>query len=268
MTTFPRIRVSANKRFLVTDSGNPFFWLGDTAWELFHRLTREEAAHYFDVRQAQRFTVVQAVALAEFDGLNTPNAYGERPLIDNDPTKPNEAYFAYVDELIEMAAGRGLYVGLLPTWGDKVNHQWGVGPIVFNPENARVYGEYLGERYRDQTNVIWILGGDRPAIFKDHDYRPIWRAMSAGIDAATAGVALMTYHPSGGPLSTSAWLQDEAWLDVHMMQSGHGSGRDAPVWERITHDYSLASPRPVLDGEPNYEDHPAKPWPEWDRIPG
>lgn len=113
MATLPRIQVSANKRFLVTEDGAPFFWLGDTAWELFHRLTRVEAAHFFDVRQAQRFTVIQAVVLAEFDGLNTPNVYGERPLVDNDPTRPNEAYFAYVDELIEMAAARDLYMGLV-----------------------------------------------------------------------------------------------------------------------------------------------------------
>lgn len=275
MATLPRIQLSANRRFLVTDAGDPFFWLGDTAWELFHRLTREEAAHFFAVRQAQRFTVIQAVVLAEFDGLNTPNVYGERPLIDNDPTHPNEAYFAYVDELVAMAAAHDLYVGLLPTWGDKVNHQWGVGPIVFNADNARVYGQFLGERYRDQTNIIWILGGDRPAIHEDHDYRPIWRAMAsgiasmaAGIDAAMDGVVLMTYHPSGGPLSTSAWLQDEAWLDIHMMQSGHGSGRDVPVWERVTRDYNLTPIRPVLDGEPNYEDHPVNPWPKWNPANG
>src|SRR5690349_10528904 len=76
-----RVRVSDNHRFLVTDDGAPFFWLGDTAWELFHRLTREEAAAYFANRQRNRFNVVQAVALAEFDGLGTPNAYGELPLI-------------------------------------------------------------------------------------------------------------------------------------------------------------------------------------------
>ena len=40
----PQLRVSENKRFLVTADGRPFFWLGDTAWELFHRLTREDGA--------------------------------------------------------------------------------------------------------------------------------------------------------------------------------------------------------------------------------
>src|ERR1041384_942395 len=107
----PRLKVSGNKRFLVTEQGDPFFWLGDTAWELFHRLTREEAAFYFAARQRQRFTVIQAVMLAEFDGLNTPNVYGEHPLHDNDPTRPNEAYFAYADDLIAMAADHDLYIG-------------------------------------------------------------------------------------------------------------------------------------------------------------
>src|SRR6266508_843887 len=160
----PRIRLSDDHRFLVTDQGQPFFWLGDTAWELFHRLNREDAEVYFTNRQQKRFTVIQAVALAEFDGLNTPNAYGERPLIGNDPTHPNEAYFAYVDELIRLAEARELYVGLLPTWGDKVCPIWGTGPVVFDEVNARVYGRFLGERYHNQTNVLWILGGDRPAV--------------------------------------------------------------------------------------------------------
>src|SRR5215204_3167989 len=85
-----QLKVSDNKRFLVTADGKPFFWLGDTAWELFHRLTREEAERYLRNRAAKRFTVVQAVALAEFDGLTAPNAYGHLPLRDNDPAKPVE----------------------------------------------------------------------------------------------------------------------------------------------------------------------------------
>ena len=264
----PRIRVSDNQRFLVTEDGQPFFWLGDTAWELFHRLKREEAEVYFAKRQAQRFTVIQAVALAEFDGLNTPNAYGDRPLIDNDPTRPNEAYFAYVDALVQLAQSHGLYIGLLPTWGDKVTPMWGVGPLIFDETNARIYGRFLGQRYRRQTNVLWILGGDRPVVHQTGDYRPIWRALAAGIDEGTDGDAFMTYHPTSGSESTSAWLHQEAWLDMNMMQSGHGNGHDVPVWEWIARDYALRPPKPTLDGEPNYEDHPVNPWPKWDPALG
>lgn len=267
MPALPRIETSPDGHFLVA-GGQPFFWLGDTAWELFHRLTRDEAAHYFSRRQQQRFTVIMAVALAEFDGLGTPNANGDLPLLDGDPARPNEAYFGFVDELIGMAAARGLYVGLLPTWGDKVTPMWGTGPAVFTPDTARGYGEWLGRRYRDQTNLIWVLGGDRPPVHGDADYRPVWRAMAEGIRAGTGGAALITYHPPGGNVSTSTWLQDEPWLDIHMIQSGHGSGHDVPVWQSIARDYALLPPRPTLDGEPNYEDHPVNPWPSWDPASG
>jgi len=39
---------------------------------------------------------------------------------------------------------------------------WGIGPVIFNTDNARIYGRFLGERYRSDPNIIWILGGDRP----------------------------------------------------------------------------------------------------------
>ncbi|MBE3068735.1 MAG: DUF4038 domain-containing protein, partial [Planctomycetes bacterium] len=40
------LKVSANRRFLVHADGTPFFYLADTAWELFHKLEREEADRY------------------------------------------------------------------------------------------------------------------------------------------------------------------------------------------------------------------------------
>lgn len=262
----PTIRVHPEGRFLQTSDGQPFFWLGDTAWELFHRLNLEQARLYLRNRQVKRFTVIQAVLLAEFEGLNTPNAYGEKPLIDNDPTRPNEAYFAFVDQVVDFAAGHELYMGLLPTWGDKVTPMWGVGPAVFTPENAQVYGRWLGERYGAKSNVLWILGGDRPAEHQGSDFRPIWRALAAGIREA-APQAFMTYHPMGG-FSSSLWLHAEPWLDMNMMQSGHGGGHDVPCWDMIAADYALQPAKPTLDGEPNYEDHPVNPWPTWDPANG
>ena len=119
-----RLKISQNRRFLMCDDGAPFFWLGDTAWELFHRTTIEEAEFYLENRRHKAFTVIQAVVLAELDGLNVPNSYGERPLIGNDPLKPNESYFQYVDRVIEFAGRKGMFVGLLPTWAIKLSF-WG-----------------------------------------------------------------------------------------------------------------------------------------------
>src|SRR6185436_8797998 len=79
--------VSSNHHYLLKE-GRPFFWLGDTGWELFHRLDREEADRYLKRRSEQGFTVIQAVVLAEMDGLHKPNVYGQTPLSDDDPGKP------------------------------------------------------------------------------------------------------------------------------------------------------------------------------------
>lgn len=77
-----------------------------------------------------------------------------------------------------------------------------------------------------------------------------------------------TYHPTGGNTSTSAWLHDEPWLDMHMVQSGHGSGHDTPIWQTIEADLALPNAKPTMDAEPNYEDHPVNPWPTWDPALG
>jgi hypothetical protein len=248
----PRLRVSENRRFLVTEDSRPFFWLGDTAWELFHRLTREDADRYLQQRAKLRFTVIQAVALAEFDGLGVPNAYGHTPLTGNDPTQPNEDYFAHVDWIVKRANALGLYVGFLPTWGDKWNRgKQGVGPEIFTPANAEQYGAWLGRRYKD-AGLVWIVGGDR-AIDTDAQ-REIVRAMARGLRAGDGGAHLITFHPPGAN-SSSTWFHDEEWLDFNMRQNGHSpefTGR----YDQTRVDYDRQPTKPVLDGEPIYEDHP------------
>ena len=247
----PRLRVSDNKRFLVTADGRPFFWLADTAWELFHRLTREEAERYLRKRAEQRFTLIQAVALAEFDGLTKPNAYGETPLRNDDPTQPNDAYFAHVDWIVARANALGLYVGLLPTWGDKWNKKWGTGPEIFTPANAEQYGEWLGRRYRD-AGIVWILGGDRPIETDVH--REIIRAMARGLRRGDGSAHLMTLHPPGGQ-GSSTWFHDDDWLDFNMRQNGHGT-KFTGRYEMTRADYDRTPIKPVVDGEPIYEGHP------------
>jgi hypothetical protein len=246
-----RLKVSDNHHFLVTEDGKPFFWLGDTAWELFHRLDRDDADRYLRNRAALRFTVIQAVALAEMDGLKVPNAYGELPLRNNDPTQPNEAYFAHVDWIVARANALGLYVGFLPTWGDKWNKKWGLGPEIFTAANAERYGEWLGRRYRD-AGLIWILGGDRP--IENDTHREVIRAMARGLRRGDGGAHLMTVHPTGGQSSSGAF-HEEDWLDFNMRQNGHVAeftGR----YELTRADYDRTPTKPVIDGEPIYEDHP------------
>lgn len=253
----PRLRVSDNGRYLVTEHGEPFFYLGDTAWELFHRTTREEADLYLRDRAAKGFTVIQAVVLAERDGLGTPNPYGHVPLVDNDPTRPllregpDNDYWDHVDWIVDRAAELGLFIGMLPTWGDKWNKKWGVGPEIFTPENAEIYGRWLGERYRTKP-IIWILGGDRNP--ENDRHLAIIRAMARGLRAGDGGTHLLTYHPQGGA-DSARWFHQDEWLSFNMFQSGHGQFHN-PNYRTTLRLRELRPIKPVLDGEPRYEDHP------------
>ena len=284
-----QIRISKDGHYLIQKDGRPFFWLGDTDWELFHRLTREEVIQFLDTRKEQGFNVIQAVALAEFEGLRKPNRYGDYPLIQFDPTRwaitpgnnpadSNEYdYWDHIDFVIAEAAKRNMYIGLLPTWGDKVTANWGDGPKIFDSVNAEIYSELIAKRYAKQWNIIWILGGDRPGVYTRKvdgkevatDDRPVWNAMASGIRKVLGSNVFITYHPSGGERTvTSEYFPQDSWLSMNAMQSGHGS-REAEVWNWVAKDYQLKPAKPTLDMEPCYEDHPVNPWDgKWTRQRG
>ncbi|GGD12750.1 hypothetical protein GCM10011342_21920 [Aquisalinus flavus] len=250
------LSVSEDGRYLVTPDGEPFFWLGDTAWELFHRLAYDEAIAYLDDRAARGFTVIQAVALAEHDGLKAKTPHGYLPLHGTDPARPlmidgpDNDYWDHVDRVVEAANDRGLIVALLPTWGDKWNLKWGLGPVVFTPENARVYGEWIGARYRGK-DVIWVLGGDRNPETDEH--LAITDAMAAGIEAAAGEDALITFHPQGGS-GSAQWFHDRPWLDFNMRQNGHNT--DYRHYTGTISDRARDPAKPLVEGEPLYEGIP------------
>ncbi len=111
---------------------------------------------------------------------------------------------------------------------------------------------WLGKRYKDTPNIIWVLGGDRAIATATH--LEIIRAMARGLRAGDGGAHLMTFHPPGGN-SSSTWFHDDEWLDFNMRQNGHAvefTGR----YDQTRVDYDRTPTKPVLDGEPVYEDHP------------
>jgi hypothetical protein len=247
------LRISDNKKYIVNQDNEPFFWLGCTAWEMIHRLKKEEIDLYLTDRASKGFSIIQTVVLAELDGLNTPNAYGDKPLIDNNPENINEKYFELVDYVINKANELGMYIALLPTWGDKFNLKWGVGPVIFTPENAEKYGEILAKRYVDKKNLVWVLGGDR---VPENNYQyNIVMAMAKGIKKIDT-VHLMTYHPTGGHKATDFFNVE--WLDFDMFQSGHD--RSVKEYKYVFESHKIKPLRPVIEGEPRYENSMEKFW--------
>jgi hypothetical protein len=256
-----RLRVSADAHFLETSNDRPFFWLGDTGWELFHRLSFEEIEVYLKDRYAKGFNVIQASIIAEHEGLKKPNRYGALPLTQNKPETPNNNYFALVDTVVRLAATRDMFMALVPAWGDKVTGK--PGSAIFNKENAYKYGKWLGNRYKNDENIIWMLGGDRAPKKDTNDWRPIWREMARGIQEGSDYKAFITYHSTvGEKSSTSQSLHKEPWLNMNTFRSGNTS-KDIPVWTYIERDFKLPSPKPTIDVEPNFEDYPVNPSPRW-----
>jgi hypothetical protein len=179
--------------------------------------------------------------------LDEPNANGDLPLQNNDPEKPNEAYFEHVDYIVDKAAYLGLMIGMLPTWG---SYWSSLNPdlVIFTAENAYSFGLFLGKRYRDKP-VIWILGGDHNIHIENE--RKIIESMAKGLSEGDGGSHLITFHPRG-PGFSSDYFHQADWLDFNMYQSSH-AGHDHDNGLFAEHDYTLEPAKPTLDGEPRYE---------------
>ncbi len=231
----------------------PFFLVMDTAWNLFHALSREDAKFYLNNRASRGFNVIAASVLSELDDFSEGNAEGQIPFISRGEGElvPNEKYFSFVDYVVALAREGGLFVALLPAWGDKWNKKWGTGPECFTRQNAERYAGFLAERYKTFDNVFWILGGDRP--IENERQRKIIDAFGKTLKKITPE-KLITYHPDSGHTSFD-YLPDAEYVDFFMTQSGHGV--DTCYYSADLLKTIHGKGKPFVDGESRYEDHPA-----------
>lgn len=255
------LRVSDNHRFLETSDGAPFFWLGDTGWLLFEKLSRSDTLKYLDDRHRKGFNVIQVMVIPSNDA---GNYYGAAPLTPGAAAHPATTpgnrvdvkgeydYWDHIEWVLDRAAERGIYMGMVACWHSVVDKG------IINRENAESYARFLADRYKNKTNVVWILGGDTRGD-KNTD---VWRTMGRTLKQLDPQ-HLITYHPFGRTQS-SQWFHNDAWLDFNMFQSGHrrydqdtspgAKGEDN--WRYVREDYARRPVKPVLDGEPSYENIP------------
>ena len=256
------LSISTNNRYLLKD-GKPFFYLADTAWDIFIMLDRDEADKYLEDRAAKGFNVILTTLIGWKPYKEDTNAYGEEPLINKDPTKPNELYFQHVDYIVDKANSLGIIVAVAPAWSEWMyDNVVKNGPHPFNVNNARTYGEYVGNRFKDKE-IIWIIGGDR----NPEGYQDILTAMAEGLDKGDkSSDFLTTFHgvkkgefipPENiftERLGYSYFFHNENWLDFNSVYSGHGWAY--PIYRLIAIDRKLKPVKPTIEIEPNYENHP------------
>ncbi|MCY1721968.1 glycoside hydrolase family 140 protein [Prolixibacteraceae bacterium Z1-6] len=257
----PLLKISENKRFLLDEDGNPFFWLGDTGWLLFSKLDREEVIKYLDNRVEKGFNVIQVMVV---HSLNVSNIYGDSALVQGDVSQPAVTegtnfedtvaydFWDHADFIIDEAEKRGLYMALVPVWGTNVK----AGGV--SREQADKYSTFLAKRYAGKSNIIWLNGGDTMGS----DSTATWNIIGENIHRYATN-HLETFHPFGRKQS-SLWFHDAEWLDFNMFQSGHrrydqddtenAYGQDN--YKYVQDDYRMIPPKPTIDGEPSYEGIP------------
>lgn len=255
-----KLKVSENGRYLQHENGTPFFWLGDTGWLLPERLDRDEAEFYLDQCAAKGYNVVQVQTI---NAVPSYNAYGQSSMPEgwdfkNINKKGVYGYWDHMDFIVKVAESKGIYIGMTCIWGGLVNAG------LMNEKEAQVYGKFLADRYKNAPNIIWFIGGDIRGDVKT----AVWESLAKAIKTSDKN-HLMTYHPRGRTCS-STWFNNAEWLDFNMFQSGHrrygqrkGDGdytiaenTEEDNWRYVEKALSLSPMKPVMDGEPSYEDIP------------
>ena len=255
-----KLRVADNGLYLQHEDGTPFFWLGDTGWLLPQRLDRDEAQHYLEQSAREGYNVIQIQVL---NGVPSFNRYGSMSHPDgwnlSAASKSGEyGYWEHLDHIVDTAEHNGIYIGMVCIWGGLVKS----GKMTV--EQAADYGRFLAERYKNRPSIIWIIGGDIQGDVKTE----VWDTLAQTIKANDPN-HLMTFHPRGR-MTSARWFADRDWLDLHMFQSGHRrygqrmGNKDYPIpddteedsWMYVDSVRKYTPVKPVLDGEPSYENIP------------
>lgn len=207
---FP-LSIAAGRRYLEDAAGRPFLIHGDTAWSLIAQLTREDAEKYLQDRQTRGFNTILVNLLEHRFSSHPPaNAYRQQPfLTPGDFATPNEDYFAHADWVLRQAAERGILVLLAPAYlghggGDE---GWYRKMTANGPDKLRAYGRYLGRRYREFTNILWVHAGDY-----DPPHKELVRAVADGIRDFDVR-ALHTAHCAPETAAIDYW-KGEPWLQL------------------------------------------------------
>jgi hypothetical protein len=207
-TKFP-LHIAANQRYLEDGSGHPFLVTGDSAWSLIGDLSREDADKYLADRQSRGFNTILVSLIEHRFSRNAPrNFYQRAPFEANGIfSNPNDAYFNDADWILQRAQDRGFLVFLVPAYlgANGGNEGWYREMQAAGPDVLKSYGRYLGQRYRNFKNIVWVQGGD----FDPPD-KTLVNALAEGIHEMDPD-ALQIVHPNRDTDTAEHW-KGANWL--------------------------------------------------------
>ncbi|ORY66157.1 uncharacterized protein BCR38DRAFT_456783 [Pseudomassariella vexata] len=263
---------SQDGHFLQDSDGEPFFWQADTAWLLFHRLNYSECETYLSDRARKGFNMVLAVGFTQI-GIDSPNRNGDLTFVDEDVTRPNEPYWAYMDSIIKLAWSKGIRIALVPAWGYYVHsdHPENMGSVL-NKSTARNFGTFIGQRYPylpkllfADTNPWWLnktavkddyAAGGVPPQHQHIDWTPIYDELANGLVVGERNAVASQHKQLSKSIEPSKW-----WplMTIHPTNQWFSGG---PV--ALASAFVGARPWLTLDtsqsGHVDYPPNPPLPW--------
>jgi hypothetical protein len=227
--------ISDNGRYFVDKTGKPFFWLGDTLWHLHRAFAPADARAIIQDRKDKGFSVA-LIMLFGYEPDPQPNVNGDLPWLDSDPSRPNEKYFAHVDETMRIACELDLIqvLGVYHKTQDR----------FYTLDKARESARWVANRYRDVPHLIWSMYPEARMKFV-----PIVRALAEGLAEGDGGAHWITVHPDPSPQSSS-FLHHEPWLPFNMLQTCVDLEYIYPM---TAADYALTPVKPAVMAEGGYE---------------
>ena len=237
------LRLGPDHRHLVDQSGAPFLIQGDAAWSLISGLTREHVETYLEARRRQGFNSI-IVNLIEHHFNGPVDRYGDGPFITpGDFSTPNEKYFEYADWVIRKAGEKGIQVFLAPIYLGYMgtDEGWIEEIKAAGPEKSRNWGLYVGKRYRDFNNIVWMIGGDRNPNEAREEVNSVARAIK---EVDNRHLMTAHCHPEN---SAADQYRDDGWLDFNDTYT-YGI-----VHASIAHDYERKPAMPFVMVESTYE---------------
>lgn len=187
---FP-LKISPNGRHITDANGTPFLMVADVAWQLLRKLSYPDALKYMDVRKSQSFNTVLVELLPALP--NQKNYYKIPPFQNNNLSKPNAAYFDYLEKMIVAAKERNLVVGIVVS-----RKSWNVVFDAHNEEIWKEYGAFVGKHYAKHSNIIWIVSEE------EYQSAAQFKAISDGIRSVNDGqiiASLSTCSPTNNSSS-------------------------------------------------------------------